>query len=125
MNDEKVELTVDAAAELSDDELRERGLAPVRAYVRHTGGTKNAKRVRKHREKAAAAADGGTPRKQLNLTAPADDDARALLKEVSSLLLSDEMDPDEIRRRLRGRLVPPPAPRLSFFGRVAKLFGFR
>lgn len=70
---------MDAERALSDEELAAGGVVPVKAYMR-TKASKNALRQKKAKEKAL---NSDTPRKQLNLMAPADDQARNALKAVA------------------------------------------
>lgn len=99
---------VDVDAVLTDDELEAGGLAPIAAYVR-TKSSKNALRIQKARAKAEAGTDG-TPRRQLNIVAPADDASRNALKAASDALLQGIRSPAEIMAALTGEAVQQPAP---------------
>lgn len=67
---------------LSDDQLSAVGLRPIRAFVR-SDASKNALRVKKHREKAAAEGLG-----QVNVVAP--DEAKAALKAIAKRTAAGE-----------------------------------
>ena len=83
---------LDASKVLTDDELAAGGVVPVQAYMR-TKASKNA--VRKRRAKAKALEDD-TPRKQLNLMAPADPVARDALKQVAERLVDGDLIPADL-----------------------------
>ena len=72
---ERAQGVADPAAVLTDDQLEEGGLRQVRAFVR-TRASRNALRVQKHREKAAAEGLG-----QVNVVAP--EAARDALKAIA------------------------------------------
>ena len=72
---ERAQGVADPAAVLTDDQLEAGGLRQVRAFVR-TKASKNALRVQKHREKAAAEGLG-----QVNVVAP--EAARKALKTIA------------------------------------------
>lgn len=72
---ERAQGVADPAAVLTDDQLEAGGLRQVRAFVR-TRASKNALRVQKHREKAAADGLG-----QVNVVAP--EAARDALKAIA------------------------------------------
>jgi hypothetical protein len=82
----------------SDEELDRGGLVPVKAFVR-SKTSKNAERVRKAAERREKG-ENGPARKQINLQAPVDDDARKLLQEINSSLLDGSATPDVIRRAM-------------------------
>lgn len=90
----------DIQSEISDEELEEGGMQRVTAWVRGGLPSGNAKRVQKSRDAAAKGANG-PPRKQLNVTAPADKDAREVLKVISAALVDGEVTPDDLRTNLR------------------------
>jgi hypothetical protein len=72
----------------SDDDLRARGLTKVTAWVKDKP-CKAAGRSKKCRDKAAA--ERGV--KQFNVTAPANEDARASIKAVADALINGRLDP--------------------------------
>lgn len=79
---------------LADDELRRRGMVPVKAYVR-TRQSKAAARSQRSRQKAEAG-ENGPPRKQISIMAPADDESRKILKLIAERLLSGELSAQEL-----------------------------
>jgi len=83
---------LDASKVLTDDDLAAGGVVPVQAYMR-TKASKNA--VRKRRAKAKAL-EGGTPRKQLNIVAPADPAARDALKRTADRLVDGDLSPSDL-----------------------------
>ena len=83
---------LDTSKILTDDELAAGGVVPVQAYMR-TRASKNA--VRKRRAKAKALEDK-TPRKQLNVMAPADAAARDALKRVAERLVDGDLSPSDL-----------------------------
>lgn len=83
---------MDAERALSDDELAAGGVVPVKAYMR-TKASKNALRQKKAKAKAL---NSDTPRKQLNLMAPADDAARAALKAVAEKMSDGQITAADI-----------------------------
>lgn len=78
---------MDAGRALSDEELAAGGVVPVKAYMR-TKASKNALRQKKAKAKAL---NSDTPRKQLNLMAPADDQSRAALKAVAEKMTEGQI----------------------------------
>lgn len=94
---------------LTDEQLAEGGLVPVRTFMR-TRSSANALRIQKARAKAEAGADDRAPRKQLNITAPASDDARDALKAISEALLNGKTTPAALRAVLSPAPAQPPAP---------------
>lgn len=86
---------IDIDAALTDDELIHGGLAPVQAFMR-TKASKNALRQRRAKAKKAQGADGATPSKQLNITAPVDDDARTALKITAQRLIDGDLSPSDL-----------------------------
>lgn len=97
---------IDADAALTDEQLEAGGLVPVKAFMR-TRASANAARVQKSRAKAEAGEEGRAPRKQLNLTAPADDDARAALKAASEAMLAGAISPADVRSMLTSQPAAP------------------
>jgi hypothetical protein len=83
---------MDAERALSDEELAAGGVVPVKAYMR-TKASKNALRQKKAKAKAL---NSDTPRKQLNLMAPADDAARAALKAVAEKMSDGQITAADI-----------------------------
>lgn len=102
---ERAQGVADPAAVLTDDQLEEGGLRQVRAFVR-TRASKNALRVQKHREKAAAEGLG-----QVNVVAP--EAARDVLKAIAKRTAGGE-PLEAVLRDLAGlqrpQAVPGPAP---------------
>lgn len=84
---------------LSDEELESAGLVGVKAFIR-SNVSKNAERVRKAAERRERG-ENGPPRKQLNLQAPVQEEARNVIKELNSALLDQVLTPDDIREALR------------------------
>lgn len=82
----------------SDKELNNAGLIAVKAFVR-SKTSKNAERVRKAKERRESG-DNGPPRKQLNLQAPIDDEAREVLREMNTALLKHSLTAQDIREVL-------------------------
>lgn len=97
---ERAQGVADPAAVLTDDQLEAGGLRQVRAFVR-TKASKNALRVQKHREKAAAEGLG-----QVNVVAP--EAARDALKAIAKRTAGGEAL-EAVLRDLAGA-VPGPAP---------------
>lgn len=93
------ETPLDPELSITDEELQLAGLVPITAFMR-TRSSKNAERIRKSREKTEAGSDDTSPRKQLNLTAPADDQARDALKALSAALIDGDTTPDLIKTAL-------------------------
>lgn len=75
---------------LSDAELIEGGMTPVRGWMR-TRSSKNAERVKKAKARREQGADGRAPRKQLNIEAPVDPEARDALKRIAALMLDGDI----------------------------------
>ena len=102
---ERAQGVADPAAVLTDDQLEEGGLRQVRAFVR-TRASRNALRVQKHREKAAAEGLG-----QVNVVAP--EAARDALKAIAKRTAGGE-PLEAVLRDLAGlqrpQAVPGPAP---------------
>lgn len=102
---ERAQGVADPAAVLTDDQLEEGGLRQVRAFVR-TRASRNALRVQKHREKAAAEGLG-----QVNVVAP--EAARDVLKAIAKRTAGGE-PLEAVLRDLAGlqrpQAVPGPAP---------------
>lgn len=84
---------------LSNEQLNSAGLIAVKAFVR-SKASKNAERVRKAAERREKG-ETGPPRKQLNLQAPIDDDAREVLREMNTALLRHSLTADDAREALR------------------------
>lgn len=105
---ERAQGVADPAAVLTDDQLEEGGLRQVRAFVR-TRASKNALRVQKHREKAAADGLG-----QVNVVAP--EAARDALKAIAKRTAGGE-PLEAVLRDLAGlqrpQAVPAPAPKVD------------
>lgn len=80
---------------LSDEDLDRAGLVAVKAFVR-SKASKNAERVRKAAERREKG-ENGPPRKQLNLQAPVDEDARTVIKELTAAMVDEALTPDDIR----------------------------
>lgn len=97
-----VEVEVEVDSEISDSDLEAGGMTRVTAWVRGGLPSGNAQRVAKSRARAASGAGNGPQRKQLNITAPTDDDARALLKALSAAMVRGDITPDEVRHALSG-----------------------
>ena len=87
---------IDIEAVLSDEALVEGGLVPIKAYAR-TRSSKAALRAKRHRERAEAGEGDRPPKKQLNVMAPPDDDAREAVKQVAEALVEGRMKPADIR----------------------------
>lgn len=85
---------VDPEKAISDDQLEEAGIVPVKAYMR-TKVSKNALRVKKSAEKREAG-ETGPARRQLNLQAPVDDTSREALKRLNTALLEGEITADDL-----------------------------
>lgn len=102
---ERAQGVADPAAVLTDDQLEEGGLRQVRAFVR-TRASRNALRVQKHREKAAAEGLG-----QVNVVAP--EAARDALKAIAKRTAGGE-PLEAVLRDLAGlqrpQAVPEPEP---------------
>ena len=102
---ERAQGVADPAAVLTDDQLEEGGLRQVRAFVR-TRASRNALRVQKHREKAAA--EG---LRQVNVVAP--EAARDALKAIAKRTAGGE-PLEAVLRDLAGlqrpQAVPVPGP---------------
>jgi len=79
---EKAQAVCDPSAVLTDDQLQAGGLRPVKAFVR-TRVSRNAMRVKKHREKAAQ--EG---LEQVNVVAPPD--AREVVKLIAKRTAAGE-----------------------------------
>lgn len=79
---------------LDDEQLRDGGLAPVRAWVR-TKASKNALRAKRSREKAEKG-EGGAARKQVSLLAPPDEQSRAVLREIGKRMVAGEISADDL-----------------------------
>lgn len=79
---------------LDDEQLRDGGLAPVRAWV-HTKASKNAMRAKRSREKAEKG-EGGAMRKQVSLLAPPDEQSRAALREIGKRMVAGEISTDDL-----------------------------
>ena len=90
---------VDPDHALTDEQLELGGLTPVRSFVR-TKASKNALRVRKAKEKREAG-ETGPARKQLNLQAPPEPEARETLKEISAALLKQQITIDDLAGLLK------------------------
>ena len=105
---ERAQGVADPAAVLTDDQLEAGGLRLVRAFVR-TRASKNALRVQKHREKAAADGLG-----QVNVVAP--EAARDALKAIAKRTAGGE-SLEAVLRDLAGlqrpQAVPAPAPKVD------------
>ena len=79
----------------SDTQLESAGLVAVKAFMR-TKRSKNALRVQKTDERRQNG-ETGPPRKQLNLLAPVDKEARTVIKELTAAMLDEAVKPDDIR----------------------------
>lgn len=105
---ERAQGVADPAAVLTDDQLEEGGLRQVRAFVR-TRASKNALRVQKHREKAAAEGLG-----QVNVVAP--DEAKEALRAIAKRTAGGE-SLEAVLRDLAGlqrpQAGPAPAPKVD------------
>jgi hypothetical protein len=117
---ERAQGVADPAAVLTDDQLEAGGLRQVRAFVR-TRASKNALRVQKHREKAAAEGLG-----QVNVVAP--DEARDVLRAIAKRTAGGEAL-EAVLRDLAGLQRPQavpgsaPAPKVDTSPSPAKLPG--
>jgi chromosome segregation ATPase len=80
---------------LTDEELDGAGMVAVKAFIR-SKASKNALRVAKAKKKREEG-ENGPARKQLNLQAPVSDDAREILKELNSAMLTEALTPEDIR----------------------------
>lgn len=98
---ERAQGVADPAAVLTDDQLEAGGLRQVRAFVR-TKASKNALRVQKHREKAAAEGLG-----QVNVVAP--EAARKALKTIAKRTSGGE-PLEAVLRDLAGLQSPQAVP---------------
>ena len=98
---ERAQGVADPAAVLTDDQLEEGGLRQVRAFVR-TRASKNALRVKKHREKAAEEGLG-----QVNVVAP--EEARDALRAIAKRTAGGE-PLEAVLRDLAGLQRPQAAP---------------
>lgn len=83
---------LDASKVLTDEDLAAGGVVPVQAYMR-TKASKNAVRKRKAKAKAL---EGDSPRKQLNVLAPAEPAARDALKRVAERLIDGDLLPSDL-----------------------------
>ena len=105
---ERAQGVADPAAVLTDDQLEAGGLRQVRAFVR-TKASKNALRVQKHREKAAAEGLG-----QVNVVAP--DEAKEALRAIAKRTAGGE-SLEAVLRDLAGlqrpQAGPAPAPKVD------------
>ena len=105
---ERAQGVADPAAVLTDDQLEEGGLRQVRAFVR-TRASRNALRVQKHREKAAAEGLG-----QVNVVAP--DEAKEALRAIAKRTAGGE-SLEAVLRDLAGlqrpQAGPAPAPKVD------------
>ena len=90
------DLTIEPEQVLTDDDLATSGIVPVKAYMR-SAKSKHALRQKKHKEKAEQGSADKAPRKQLNVVAPVDDDAREALKDISAQMLEGEITVHEAR----------------------------
>jgi hypothetical protein len=88
--DDAVAATIEDVALLDDDALKRGGLAPVRAFVRTRQST-TGQRSARHRERQEA-----NGRRQLNLTIPAEDGARAAMKELARAMSAGLVTPSHI-----------------------------
>jgi hypothetical protein len=79
----------------SDEDLDQAGLIAVKAFVR-SKASKNAERVRKAAERREKG-ENGPPRKQLNLQAPVDEEARTVIKELTAAMLDEALTPADIK----------------------------
>jgi hypothetical protein len=79
----------------SDEQLDSAGLIAVKAFVR-SKASKNAERVRRNKERREKG-EIGPARKQLNLQAPVDDNAREILKELNTAMLEEALTPEDVR----------------------------
>ena len=98
---ERAQGVADPAAVLTDDQLEAGGLRQVRAFVR-TKASKNALRVQRHREKAAAEGLG-----QVNVVAP--EAARKALKTIAKRTSGGE-PLEAVLRDLAGLQSPQAVP---------------
>lgn len=108
---------VDPDTVLDDDELRDGGLVPLRAWAR-TKASSNALRAKRSRERALKG-EGGAARKQVSLLAPPEDDARAALREVGRRMIAGEVTADDLRD-LGQRCATVPAPAHSEATKVGR-----
>ena len=92
-------------AVLDNDALETGGLVRVSAWMR-TKSSANALRVKKH-QKRAEAGELGEPRKQLNIQAPVDEEARDALKMASAALIDKKITPKDLHdvSRLKSRML--------------------
>lgn len=98
---ERAQGVADPAAVLTDEQLEEGGLRQVRAFVR-TRASRNALRVKKHREKAAEEGLG-----QVNVVAP--EEARDVLRAIAKRTAGGE-PLEAVLRDLAGLQRPQAAP---------------
>lgn len=96
---------IDADAVLTDDDLRIGGLVPIRTFIRSRASA-NALRVQKAKAKAQTGEDG-VARRQLNLVAPIEADARDVLKAVSQAMLDKRLTVDRLQAALDDRPATP------------------
>jgi len=88
---------IEVGSVLSDEALIDGGLVPIRAYAR-TRSSKAALRAKRHRERVAAGQGDAPPRKQLNVMAPLDEDARNAVKQVAEALIEGRIKPADTQR---------------------------
>lgn len=86
---------VDPETVLTDEQLTDGGLVPVRTWAR-TRASGNALRAKRSREKAAKGEDGAA-RKQISLLAPPDEAARDALREVGKRMVAGEVSVEDVR----------------------------
>lgn len=98
---------VDPETVLSDEQLRDGGLVPVRTWAR-TKASGNALRAKRSREKAEKG-EGGPARKQVSVLAPPDDAARDALREVGKRMVAGEVSVEDVRAIFKPS-APPHAP---------------
>lgn len=80
---------------LTHEALVEGGLLPIRAYAR-TRSSKAAIRAKRHRERLAAGERDTSPRKQLNVMVPPDNEARTAVKSVAEALVEGRIKPADL-----------------------------
>ena len=87
---------IDVEAVLSDEALIEGGLVPIKAFAR-TRSSKAALRAKRHRERAEAGEGERRPKKQLNVMAPPDPDARDAVKLMVEALVEGRIKAADVR----------------------------
>ena len=87
---------VDSETVLDDAALIDSGLVPIRAFIR-TKSSKAAIRAKRHRERAEAGHKDQPPKKQLNVMAPIDPEARTAVKVVAEALIEGRVKPGDLK----------------------------